>query len=271
MVRMNLNTFARQKVFDEAGMISEIVSRVTDAAAIAKARVFPFQLLAASRAADETMPAAVRRALEDAMELAIANVPAIEGQVYMCPDVSGSMRSAITGGRKGATTAVRCVDVAALMTAAILRRNQSAEVLPFDWSVVSLQLSPRDTVMTNANRLADVGGGGTAISAPLAKLNERTAKGDLVVIISDNQSWVDATTAPQTPTMREWNLFRARNPNARLVLIDLQPSPTMQTVDRPDVLNIGGFSDQVFSVIAEFAAGRLIGDEWVAQIDAIAV
>jgi 60 kDa SS-A/Ro ribonucleoprotein len=71
--------------------------------------------------------------------------------------------------------------------------------------------------------------------------------------------------------MREWNLFRARNPNARLVLIDLQPSPTMQTVDRPDVLNIGGFSDQVFSVIAEFAAGRLIGDEWVAQIDAIAV
>ena len=126
-------------------------------------------------------PRAVRTALEDAMELAIANVPAIEGQVYVCPDVSGSMRSPITGHRKGATTAVRCVDVAALVTAAIVRRNPTAEVLPFEESVVPLRLSSRDSVMTNAERLASVGGGGTCVSAPLALLNARKAKGDLVV------------------------------------------------------------------------------------------
>ena len=33
----------------------------------------------------------VRDALQDAMELAIANVPSIEGRVVVCPDVSGSM------------------------------------------------------------------------------------------------------------------------------------------------------------------------------------
>ena len=121
MIRMNLNTFARHGVFDEPGMTDHVAQRLRDASEIARARVFPYQLLAAYRSVDAAVPSGVRRALEDAMELAIANTPAIAGQVYVCPDVSGSMRSPITGHRKGATTAVRCVDAAALMTAAIVR------------------------------------------------------------------------------------------------------------------------------------------------------
>jgi 60 kDa SS-A/Ro ribonucleoprotein len=270
MVRMNLNTFARHGVFDEPEMTGQIAARLRDAEAIAKARVFPYQLLAAFRATDPKVPNAVRSALEDAMELAVANVPAIDGQVYVCPDVSGSMRSPITGHRTGATTSVRCVDAAALITAAIVRRNPTAEVLPFEQSVVSLRLSARDSVMTNAERLASVGGGGTAVSAPLAKLNARRATGDLVVIVSDNESWVDAG-AHGTATLREWSAFRARNPRARLVLIDLQPYTTTQAVEREDILNIGGFSDQVFEVVADFAAGRLHNDHWVGRIESVAL
>jgi len=71
--------------------------------------------------------------------------------------------------------------------------------------------------------------------------------------------------------MREWNRFRARNPEARLVLLDLQPSATTQVVDREDVLNVGGFSDQVFGVIADFAEGRLQADHWVGAIEAVQI
>jgi 60 kDa SS-A/Ro ribonucleoprotein len=269
MVRMNLNTFARHGVFDEPGMTEVIAARLSDAAAIARAKVFPYQLMAAFRAIDPAVPAAVRRALEDAMELAIANTPSIDGQIYICPDVSGSMRSPISGGRKGATTAVRCVDVAALIASALLRRNPSAEVLPFEESVVSVTLSGRDSVMTNAERLASIGGGGTSVSAPLALLNRRKAMGDLVVVVSDNESWVDASGARGTATLREWNVFRSRNPKARLVLIDLQPSATTQAIEREDVLNVGGFSDQVFEILSEFAAGRLAADHWVGAIGAV--
>lgn len=271
MIRMNLNTFARHGVFDEPGMTDHVAARLRDASAMARARVFPYQLLAAYRSVDPAVPAAVRRALEDAMELAIANTPAMAGQVYVCPDVSGSMQSPITGHRKGATSAVRCVDAAALMTAAIVRRNPSAEVLPFDGTVVPMDLSWRDSVMTNAERLASIGGGSTCVSAPLALLNARKAKGELVVIVSDNESWVDANVARGTATMREWSAFRSRNPGARLVLIDLQPYATTQAAGREDILNIGGFSDQVFEVVAEFAAGRLHGDHWVGQIEAVAI
>jgi 60 kDa SS-A/Ro ribonucleoprotein len=271
MTRMNLNTFARHGVFEDRDMVDLIAARLRDRSEIGRARAFPYQLLAAFRAAGDDVPAAIRSALEDAMELAISNVPAIEGQVYVCPDVSGSMQSPITGVRKGATTAVRCVDVAALVSAAVLRRNPTAEVLPFEIDVVEVRLSARDSVMTNAERLAAVGGGGTCVSAPLAQLNARKAAGNLVIVVSDCESWADASPARGTATMREWEMFRARNPKARLVLIDLQPYSTTQASERADILNVGGFSDQVFNVIADFAAGRLHADHWVGQIDAVAI
>ena len=270
-LRMNLNTFARHGVFADKEMIEAVASRIADPSEIARARVLPYQLLAAYRSADPALPSAIRAALEDAMEVAVANVPAIAGQVFVCPDVSGSMRSPITGHRSGATTTVRCVDAAALIAAAIVRRNPTAEVLPFEHRVVDVSFSPRDTIMTTAERLAAVGGGGTAVSAPLERLNHRKAKGELVIVVSDNESWIDARAAGGTETMREWNAFRARNPQARLVLIDLQPYHTTQAVEREDILNVGGFSDRVFDVVAEFAAGRLRSDHWIGEIESVAL
>ena len=217
----------------------------------------------------KTSPEAIREALQDAMELAIANVPAIAGQVYICPDVSGSMASPVTGHRQGSTTAVRCIDVAALVAAAVLRKNKDAVVLPFEQDVVKLRLNPRDSVLSNAKRLASIGGGGTNCSAPLAKLNKERAAGDLVVFISDNESWVDAGRNRGTATMAEWAVFKARNPHARLVCIDIQPNATAQAKEREDILNVGGFSDQVFTVIAEFAAGRMNGDHWIERIQGV--
>ena len=266
MTRMNLNTFARHGVFKDRDMVKLIAARLRDAEAVAKARVFPYQLLAAYNSADENVPGAIREALQDAMELAIANVPAIDGQVYVCPDVSGSMASPVTGHRQGATSSVRCIDVAALVAAAVLRKNKDAVVLPFEQGVVKLRLNPRDSVLSNAKRLASIGGGGTNCSAPLAKLNKEKAKGDLVIFISDNESWVDAGRNRGTATLAEWAVFKARNPRARLVCIDVQPNATTQAKDREDVLNVGGFSDQVFTVIAEFAAGRMSGDHWIEKI-----
>ena len=273
MTRMNLNTFARHGVFGQPGMTELIAARLRDSKAIAKARVFPYQLMVAytMASANGDIPKEVCEALQDAMELAIANVPAIEGHVFVCPDVSGSMSSAVTGYRKSATTAVRCIDVAALVAAAVLRKNPRAEVLPFESDVVKVNLNSRDSVMTNAARLAAIGGGGTNCSAPLALLNRRQGKGDFVVFISDYESWVDAGGGRGTATMREWNVFKQRNPNARLACIDVQPYRTVQAVEREDILNVGGFSDQVFAVISEFARGELNADHWVGVIESVAL
>ena len=147
------------------------------------------------------VPLAVQAALEEALELSLRGVPKVPGRVVVCPDVSGSMRSPVTGYRKGASSKVRCVDVAALVAAAILRRNPKAELLPFEQSVVPLDLDPFARVAVNAGRLASIGGGGTNVSSPLAWLNARKAAVDLVVIVSDNESWVDATRYGATATL----------------------------------------------------------------------
>ena len=259
-------------------MAELIANRLRDEEAIKKARVFPYQLMAAfqntgqntSATAEGKVPGNVRDALQDAMEIATRNVPKVEGKVYVFPDVSGSMHSPVTGHRGGATSQVRCIDVAALVAATILRRNPQAEVIPFSDDVVQADLNPRDSVMTNAEKLAGLPSGGTNCSAPLRELNRRKAKGDLVIYVSDNESWVDGSARGlATATMQQWAEFEQRNRQARLVCIDIQPYATTQAQEREDILNIGGFSDQVFDVIADFAAGRLAADHWVGVIESV--
>jgi 60 kDa SS-A/Ro ribonucleoprotein len=268
--RMNLNTFARHGVFGDRAMTHEIADRLRDPAKVRRARCFPYQLLTAYQSADKTVPAVVRDALQDAMEVAIENVPSIAGRVFVCPDVSGSMQSPVTGHRTGSTTATRCIDVAALVAAAVVRKNADAEVVAFSDNVVPCHLNSRDSVMTNAQKLASLPSGGTDCSAPLRHLNAKREKGDLVVIVSDNMSWMNSHGGGRsTATMQEWAAFRARNHGARLVCLDIQPYASTQAAEREDILNIGGFSDAVFEIIASFAAGELHPDHWVGLIEAI--
>ena len=204
------------------------------------------------------------------MEIATENVPAIDGQVFVCPDVSGSMQSPVTGHRAGSTTKTRCIDVAALMAASVLRKNPAAEVVAFSDHVVPCELNSRDSVMTNAQKLASLPSGGTNCSAPLAHLNKTRAVGDLVIMVSDNMSWMDSQGGGRsTATMAEWFAFRARNPRARLVCLDIQPNATTQAAERADILNVGGFSDAVFEIVSAFAQEDLHPGHWVEQIEQI--
>jgi 60 kDa SS-A/Ro ribonucleoprotein len=158
------------------------------------------------------------------------------------------------------------------VAAALVRKNRGAEVLPFSDDVVPVQLNPRDSVLTNAKVLAGLPSGGTNCSAPLRNLNGRNAVADLVVLVSDNQSWVDGGSGGRgTATMAEWELFRRRNPAARLVCLDIQPYGSTQAREREDILNVGGFSDAVFGILTTFAKGELDAGHWVGVIEDVAV
>lgn len=286
MTRMNLNTFKRHGVFDVPGMTDLIAKKLSDKETISKVKVFPYQLLAAYLNVEADIPVQITNALQDAMEHATLNIPQIDGNVVVCVDVSGSMSSAsVTGDRGSVTSKIRAIDVAALVGASILRKNPNARVLPFEGDVVPAsrcKLNPRDSVMTNAGILRSVGGGSTNCSAPLTLLNRENAKGDLVVFVSDNESWVDSGRGNYgygyyggvhrgTATMVEFQKIKARNPNAKMVCIDLTPNTTMQAIDREDILNIGGFSDSCFEIISEFARAGNNGKHWTDVIESIAL
>ncbi len=277
MTRMNLNTFARHGVLADRELVRLISRRLADRKLIAQARVFPYQLLAAYLHASNDLPTEIRLALQDALEIAVENVPATQGQVYVFPDISGSMHSPLTGQRRGSTSAVRCIDVAALIAAAVLRKNPQTKVIPFESNVVlsrQARLNPRDSIMTNAQKLAALPCGGTNCSAPLRYLNERHAKGDLVIYVSDNESWVDSPLhghwgGSPSETMVQWARFKDRSPNARMICIDLQPYATTQAKERDDIINVGGFSDQVFKLIAAVGSGQSQAGHLVQMIEAL--
>ncbi len=269
MLRMNLNTFLRHKVFEYRATRRMVARRLTDRDAIARARVFPYQLMAAWMNVDRTMPQEIKDALADAMEIALENVPEIAGRVVVCPDVSGSMTWPVTGDRRGSAARVTYLDVAALFAAAMLRRNPSARVMPFDTRVHEVEISPRDRVVHTAAALSSFCGGGTACSAPLVKLNAERAPADLVILISDNQSWIDNHGRGATRVMEQFNKLKRRCPNAKLVCLDIAPYADTPAHNRDDVLNIGGFSDAVFDLIADFAHGRLGPGHWIGEIEKV--
>lgn len=272
-LRMNLNTLARKGAFQVDGVTQAVAARLGDAEAMAKVRPAPYQLMTALSQVGDGVPLAVQAALETALEASLARVPKLEGQVVVCPDVSGSMSSPATGYRKGATSVVRCIDIAALVAAAMLRSNPQTRVLPFEVTVVPLKLDPKARVAVNAAKLAGVGGGGTCVSAPLALLNREKARVDVVVIVSDNESWLDPSRRGATATMNEWTRLKARNPGAKLICIDIQPYGSTQAPDskgsRKDIMNVGGFTDAVFDTMARFANGT--ARDWVEVVNEVEV
>ncbi|MCA9197212.1 MAG: TROVE domain-containing protein [Planctomycetales bacterium] len=297
-LRMNLNTLVRHGVFpnsartvgraiqDALGMSVEdnvrmtdwVASRLSNADEIRRSRQFPYQYLAAYLNASIDVPTKVRTALHDAAELACGNVPELTGPVLVGVDTSGSMNSPATGWRgHGATSKMRCVDVAALFAAAVLRKNPDSLVVPFDTKAYDAKIDPNNSILSIAERLARYGGGGTNCSIPLKLANQRYANRHFagVILVSDNESWVGSGRYGSTGVMTQWQAFVKNqqrigvhsNPQPKLVCIDIQPYGTTQAPERNDILNIGGFSDAVFQVVHSFLAGDQ--GRFVSEVEAV--
>lgn len=271
--RMLLNSFLKHGVFKDDKLTQKVADRLANRDLIAKSRVFPYQLFTAYKFGSNELPHKIKEALQVAMDISCENIPVIDGKVYICPDTSGSMSSAITGSRYAASR-IRCIDVAAVMTAALIKKNPEATILPFACSLHNASdINPRDSIMTIAEKLARKGGGGTNCSLPLQKLNRDNAKGSAVIYISDYESWMDYTGTSywshrdgSTGMNNQWKKFVSRNPEAKLICVDLQPHTTAQAdEDRMDTLLVGGFNDRVFDVVADFV--RYGNRNWMDVID----
>ena len=270
--RQNLNAFLQHGAFGDKAVIKAVAEKLANPDLIVRAKAMPYQLLTAYLNVDDKMPREITNALQDAAEVATRNVPVIEGEVCVFPDVSGSMSSPVTGYRTNTrgkveqhTTKTRCIDVAALVAAAFLRTNPQTVVIPFEGQVVPVKLNPRDSIMTNAQKLASIGGGSTNCSAAVAEMNRRGINPTLAVFVSDNESWVDRGWGGYgTGTLAEWNKTVRKHPEAKLACIDIQAYTTSQVPDRPGIMNVGGWSDEVFNVLKAFVEGE---GQWVQMIE----
>ncbi len=274
-LRMNLNTLARHGVLDDPHMVAYVAERIADPEEVRRSRQFPYQYFAAYRNAS-SVDATICTALERAAELACGNVPKLPGPVVIGVDVSGSMNSPVTGYRGGGTSAMRCIDVAALFAAAMLRQNRGSLVVPFDHTTYKYRADPTTPILRMADELARFGGGGTDCSLPLqvAVRNKGAFAG--CVLISDTESWIGQGHYGSTATLTAWEQFGAQqrkllggDVHPKLICINLQPYGTTQAPERADILNVAGFSDAVFQVIAAFLDDAY--DRFVSEVEAVEV
>lgn len=256
-LRMNLNTFQRHGVFENASVVKKVIARLTDEDEIRKAKPMPYQLYSAYVHAQD-LPPGIVQALAKAADLSLKNIPDLPDNLVIGVDTSGSMSSAITGNR-AATSKITCVQVASLFAAALVAKCPTAKVIPFD-TKYHPGFKIGGSIVDTATALSKFGGGGTACSIPLQQAAQMSAV-DAVIIISDNESWHDRHNGGRgTQSMQYWREIKTKNPKAKLVCIDLTPSTTAQVVNDKDTANVGGFSDAVFSFLAQFLKG---GKSWV--------
>jgi 60 kDa SS-A/Ro ribonucleoprotein len=279
-LRMNLNTLLRHEVFsNDKSMIDYAAGRIANEEEVRRSRQFPYQYFAAYMNADDAVPQAIKTALHKAAEVACGNVPKFSGPVVIGLDTSGSMGSAVTGYRgSGAASKMRCVDVAALFAAAVLRSNPDSVVIPFDTQAYDAKIDPNDSILSIAKRLASYGGGGTDCSLPIKAAVEKYPKRQFAaaILVSDNESWVGSGRYGATGVMSAWEDFLAnqrklagKNASPKLVCIDLQPYQTVQACERAEIMNIAGFSDSVFGVINGFLDDS--NDRFVSEVEAIKI
>jgi len=271
--RMNLNNFTKHGVFKDAKLTQLIADRLQNEEIIKKAKVFPYQIFQTIRNTAD-LPRVIENALHKALDISLGHVPVYNTKVHVGVDSSGSMRGAVNQ-NAFSNSRITCNEVAALFASAVFRTNDS-KIWRFDTTCAEVTgLVAQDSIMTNARKIG-MNGGGTDCASFLRALNTNNAKGDLVVLVSDNESWwcggSDAHRWGHRGTgfQAEWQKYKQRNKNALLVCIDLTPGHTAQAIGK-DVLLVGGFSDAVFDVIGKFTESRGDNTFWVNEISKISL
>lgn len=283
-LRMNLNTLGRHGVLTNPDIVQVLEARLMSAELVSKAKIMPFQLLTSILNTDRTtVPDRLSHALTVALNNSAANFPVLPGRVGIFMDISGSMSSNyITGARGKQSTVMTAGHVAALMVASIYAKNPDAHVRLFHEQLFGIAMPPLSTPAANTQLLIGaLRQAGTNIALPMAQLVEEKIPLDLIIYVSDNESWIDSPAASPSglggyarpETARLWGQYKASvNSNAKMVCIDLTPNTTSQLPQRKDVLNIGGFTDEVIRVIEDFAKGEFSSaSAWVEHIEKISL
>jgi 60 kDa SS-A/Ro ribonucleoprotein len=250
----NLVTFTRHGVFKDEANVQYAVRRLTDQRAIEGSKVFPFRYWNAWKkyVTTEDSDSRLADALREALERSFVNVPSFGNRVVAIgTDVSGSMNGQVS--EKGP---MRFIDIAGVFTGALLRRVQDRVIpLPFSTRVrLDCGLSARDEILTTAEKISQLGGGGTAVGAPVEYLLDRKIKADVFVGITDSEDWAYGNGHSCSGSFVDlWRRYRSQvSPEARAYLVTIAPyRAVVAPSGEKGVRFIYGWSDAVLKFIVQ--------------------
>lgn len=205
------------------------LAQLKDPNRVGKARVLPFRYQAAyNELIGQRIPRErdILWSIDEAAELALANVPKLDGDTLVALDVSGSMEG-------------RPLSIGSLFAAILAKANQ-ADLLTFatghHWNTVE-----RMGVLPMSRNMK-APGGGTDFNQVFVGLKK---KYDRIIILSDMQAWVDH----HTPAASFAAYRRLTGADPHIWSFDLNGHGTMQFPEGR-VKAVAGFSEKVFGLMA---------------------
>lgn len=207
---------------------------LTDPKQVQKSMVMPFQFITAGEAlrGSKADSNSVKKALEQALELSLKNVPSFEGKTLIAVDISGSMQG-------------RPATIAALFAAVLYKSQADADVMLFDTQAEYPNLNPMDSLATLTGKIMRARGG-TDFRLVFQKAR---AKYDRIVILSDMQAWVGGNTPAHDLAAYK----KKFDVNPRIYSFDLNGHGTLQFPEK-NVYVLAGFSDAVLSTMKNLEA-----------------
>jgi len=257
----NLRNF-EQKGAQKA--LAEAKRRFRDPEAVQKSRLLPFRWYTALKHVSNSD---VADAVREAMELSVVNLPKWRGSTAIFSDNSGSMHSQLSS-----KSTVQYIEIAGVMSALALHMTQDEYLIgAFGQTYKDVSLSRRDSVLTNAGRVANAHvGHSTNAYLAIQSIRKRKKKFDRIFIFSDMQcydtsggSWYSDQSLAE-----EWKKYRQEvNSKAMLYSVDLAGYGSLQWPENDrSVYFLAGWSEKVLDLVEaienQHSAVDLIKERW---------
>jgi 60 kDa SS-A/Ro ribonucleoprotein len=228
------------KLDREEVLTVELVHEKLTAEKLNKAKVFPFRLYIAY---ENITNMGAKNALAEVLEEYVGRYDWDVFNKYtwaIGPDVSGSMTRPVEGSTM--TPAI----VAGLFSSFFYKGLNDALLLPWSTEIHTGLVGPkRDSVLTQLQRTALHGGGGTAMNLVPQHLREKKIKVDKVYLITDSMDWSN----PSYGFVAAWEDYHKFNPKAQAILHRVDAHNTKPFSDKQskelNIVQIFGWSDNV--------------------------
>lgn len=244
----NLRNIAK---YDDKTLTDLTVNALENKESILNAKIFPFQFLNAYKMLKKEQVQhynsksfnKIITALTNACEIAVCNIPKLEGDTVILIDQSGSMDD--------------IKDTAHLFACALAKASEDAIAIAFSYTNQQKFIPDitENNILNTALKMSnDWFNGGTDFISAFKFLQSNNIKCDRIIIITDEQHWVQHGNYRNCyKHYLDWT--KSQNINPELWSIDLASYGTTQfPYEKVSVLY--GFSEKIFDVINELEGDK---------------
>ena len=250
--------------------LDEVVAHISSKEADLTSKQFPFRFFSAYKEIEsmESPCSGVPKvldALQDAIDISIANLPKLGGRTMIMTDNSGSMTSPISKKSK-----MKMIEIGNLFGAMAASFSDDADVYVFGQGYHLANLSHRTGILDNCNKLCAIDvGHSTNAHLPVEYAILKNIYYDRIILFSDMQVWNDNIwNYGSGAFINSINDYHKKiNKDVFIHSVDLAGYGTAQFNEHDKKVNlVAGFSDKLLNYFGAFERGA---DSMIAEIEAI--